>query len=190
MIRLRKIHRIKHRTGETATLSIRSRKCGKSLGPQWGETKEKVKDKGTVKEKEKGKQRKAGRKAGRGEPRRENVLPPPDPDDPMVKMQNRKEIFRSKCDRKIFMGVSKELFLEIVRIVVVDKTGHPTSENHRIAEEAVGKAFLLYIQAWLIRRTVGHQIELNDDDTEEQRDRKLYVVKISKLPMDMQRCEI
>ena len=63
-----------------------------------------------------------------------NVLPPPDHDDPMGKMQNQMEISRRKCDRDIIMDVSKECFLEIVKVLVGCKTGYPASATHRIAE--------------------------------------------------------
>ena len=114
----------------------------------------------------------------------------PDCDDPIVKMQTQMEICKLKEGRKITMEASKECFGQMRNIIIIGKGDSGANENSRVAEECTKKTFLLYIQSWIARERIANAAQTTDEECEELKGRKSYLLKIKEMLSDLRKCEI
>ena len=157
-------------------------------GREQSEEDETESKKGKGRSKGRGEQ-KGGKKGHKGKGVR-NFFPAPDHDDPIVKMQMQMEICKMKSERRMTLEVSKVWFTQIRQVLIEEKTDESVNASPRVVEECTKKAFLWYIQSWLARDEMAKVETTTEEEAEEVKDRKSYLVKIKELLIDLRRCEI
>ena len=80
--------------------------------------------------------------------------PSPEFGDQTVKMQKQMAICKIK-GQGVKMEVAETWPREMRELITLDQTGKITSPSRRIEEDCAEKAFLLYIQPWLARGSLG-----------------------------------
>ena len=151
-------------------------------------------DKEPKKGKGKGKQKGYGEnKGGKAESKGKGAkyfFPAPDCDDPIVKMQTPMEICKLKGERKITMEVSMAWFAQMRNAILLGKGDAGALGNPRVMEECAKKTLPLYAQSWLARGSIANAAKTTEEESEEIKDRKSYLLKIKELLFDLRKCEV
>ena len=88
------------------------------------------------------------------------------------------------------MEVTTASLNEMKKITLGDKNSETAFHEKKIEGECAKKAFLLYVQSWLIRDAVNDAIKTCEDETAHTADKKEYIQKARETIMSMKRCEV
>ena len=137
---------------------------------------------------EKGKAKEKGNK--RGEQRGwKAFFPAPDRDGPLVKMQVQMEVCKLKTERRVTTEVSKDWFREMLDLILKEKAGEVNRNIKGHIEEATKKTSIWYIQSWISQGKIDEELLIGENETEDRKDRKSYVIKVKELLQVMRRFE-
>lgn len=100
------------------------------------------------------------------------------------------EACKLKTERRVTMEVSKGRFRSMLEMMIKEKTGETSSNSRGLIEEVTKMTFLLYIQSWISQSKIEEQLQMDQNETEDRKDRKSYMIKVEELLHDMGRCEI